>query len=107
MKRLLSGSLRLSTLNATPSGERPAHIYKNMTTWGFNKSFPIPESGLHFPSHMLHIKNIGNARALVMGHYCSIRALRTRHSPATLRTDDVRTAYVKSGIHTTYAEIRS
>eukprot|EP00980_Cylindrotheca_fusiformis_P017457 scaffold5440_cov109-Cylindrotheca_fusiformis.AAC.2 len=26
---------------------------------------------------------------------------------ATLRTDDVRTAYVTSGIHTTYAEIRS
>eukprot|EP00980_Cylindrotheca_fusiformis_P025971 scaffold15031_cov106-Cylindrotheca_fusiformis.AAC.1 len=24
----------------------------------------------------------------------------------TLRTDDVRTAYVTSGIHTTYAEIR-
>eukprot|EP00980_Cylindrotheca_fusiformis_P022499 scaffold9357_cov111-Cylindrotheca_fusiformis.AAC.2 len=26
---------------------------------------------------------------------------------ATLRTDDVRTAYVTSGIHTTYAELRS
>eukprot|EP00980_Cylindrotheca_fusiformis_P000994 scaffold273_cov89-Cylindrotheca_fusiformis.AAC.1 len=26
---------------------------------------------------------------------------------ATLRTDDVHTAYVTSGIHTTYADIRS